>query len=242
MKTKTLTSLLASAALAEAVGASVRVVDIRESCRKHLSDIGHVKGVHDIAYENAQARERTQVLMDLANMERALVVGTGDLSEIALGWNTYNGDHMSMYQINASVPKTMVLAPCASWQTSRRERSATCSGVFPPRRSRPNSSLAPPRTTRRRGSDRTNSTTSYSSITWSTALRPRRSANWRRSPLPASIQATWSKKRWPSSSAGSAPRSTSATACRTARKSRSRSLPAPTGVCQATCHDRGRMR
>jgi len=97
-------------ALSEAVGADVRVVDIRESCRKHLSDIGHVKGVHDIAYENAQARERTQVLMDLANMERALVVGTGDLSEIALGWNTYNGDHMSMYQINASVPKTMVLA------------------------------------------------------------------------------------------------------------------------------------
>lgn len=97
-------------ALAEAVGVSVRVVDIRESCRKHLSDIGHVKGVHDIAYENAQARERTQVLMDLANMEHALVVGTGDLSEIALGWNTYNGDHMSMYQINASVPKTMVLA------------------------------------------------------------------------------------------------------------------------------------
>ena len=97
-------------ALAEAVGASVRVVDIRESCRRHLSEIGHVKGVHDIAYENAQARERTQVLMDIANMERALVVGTGDLSEIALGWNTYNGDHMSMYQINASVPKTMVLA------------------------------------------------------------------------------------------------------------------------------------
>ncbi len=97
-------------ALAEAVGASVRVVDICESCRRHLSDIGHVKGVHDIAYENAQARERTQILMDIANMERALVVGTGDLSEIALGWNTYNGDHMSMYQINCSVPKTMVLA------------------------------------------------------------------------------------------------------------------------------------
>jgi len=97
-------------ALAKAVGTSVRVVDIRESCRRHLSDIGHVKGVHDIAYENAQARERTQILMDIANMERALVVGTGDLSEIALGWNTYNGDHMSMYQINASVPKTMVLA------------------------------------------------------------------------------------------------------------------------------------
>ena len=97
-------------ALAKAVGASARVVDIRESCLRHLADIGHSPDVHDIGYENAQARERTQILMDIANMERALVVGTGDLSEIALGWNTYNGDHMSMYQINASVPKTMVLA------------------------------------------------------------------------------------------------------------------------------------
>ncbi len=97
-------------ALAKAVGASARVVDIRESCLRHLADIGHSPDVHDIGYENAQARERTQILMDIANMEHALVVGTGDLSEIALGWNTYNGDHMSMYQINASVPKTMVLA------------------------------------------------------------------------------------------------------------------------------------
>ncbi len=95
--------------LAKAVGATVRVVDIRESCRCHLSDIGHAPEVHDIAYENVQARERTQVLMDIANMYGALVVGTGDLSEIALGWNTYNGDHMSMYQLNASIPKTMVL-------------------------------------------------------------------------------------------------------------------------------------
>ena len=97
-------------ALAKAVGASARVVDIRESCLRHLADIGHPPDVHDIGYENAQARERTQILMDIANMEHALVVGTGDLSEIALGWNTYNGDHMSMYQINASVPKTMVQA------------------------------------------------------------------------------------------------------------------------------------
>ena len=97
-------------ALAKAVGASARVVDIRESCLRHLADIGHPPDVHDIGYENAQARERTQILMDIANMERALVVGTGDLSEISLGWNTYNGDHMSMYQINASVPKTMVQA------------------------------------------------------------------------------------------------------------------------------------
>jgi len=99
----------AAARLSRAVGATLRVVDICEACRRHLSDIGHPEDVHDIAYENVQARERTQVLMDIANMEGALVVGTGDLSEIALGWNTYNGDHMSMYQLNASIPKTMVL-------------------------------------------------------------------------------------------------------------------------------------
>ncbi len=96
--------------LAKAVGATVRVINICEACARHLKDIGHDERIHDIAYENVQARERTQVLMDVANMENALVVGTGDLSEIALGWNTYNGDHMSMYQLNASVPKTMVLA------------------------------------------------------------------------------------------------------------------------------------
>ncbi len=99
-----------AAALAEAVGATVRVVDISESCRMHLAGIGHDEQKRDIAFENAQARERMQVLMDIANMENALVVGTGDLSEIALGWNTYGGDHISMYQLNASVPKTMVLA------------------------------------------------------------------------------------------------------------------------------------
>ena len=97
-------------ALAKALGAETRVIDIREVCRQHLEDIGHGQSTHDIVFENVQARERTQVLMDLANQEGALVVGTGDLSEIALGWNTYNGDHMSMYQVNASVPKTMVLA------------------------------------------------------------------------------------------------------------------------------------
>ena len=93
--------------LAEACGTSLTEVDIRETASAHLRDIGH-DGRHDVAYENAQARERTQVLMDLANMENGLVVGTGDLSELALGWATYNGDHMSMYGVNASVPKTLV--------------------------------------------------------------------------------------------------------------------------------------
>ena len=96
--------------LAGALHATCRVIDIRDACQRHLADLGHPEHIHDTAYENAQARERTQILMDIANMENALVVGTGDLTEIALGWNTYNGDHMSMYQINASLPKMMVLS------------------------------------------------------------------------------------------------------------------------------------
>ena len=81
---------------------------IGEAVRLHFRDIGHDPEVHDVTYENSQARERTQVLMDLANENGGLVIGTGDLSELALGWATYNGDHMSMYGVNASVPKTLV--------------------------------------------------------------------------------------------------------------------------------------
>ena len=94
--------------LMELVGARTLCVDIREACEGHLRDIGHKEGVFDTTFENAQARERTQVLMDLANQENGLVVGTGDMSELALGWATYNGDHMSMYGVNAGVPKTLV--------------------------------------------------------------------------------------------------------------------------------------
>ena len=94
--------------LSEALGTSFRTVDIKASVTQHLSDIGHDGVTTDVTYENAQARERTQVLMDIANMTGGLVVGTGDLSELVLGWATYNGDHMSMYAVNASVPKTMV--------------------------------------------------------------------------------------------------------------------------------------
>ncbi len=90
------------------LGASLLEVDIRTAVTQHLSDIGHDISVHDTTYENAQARERTQVLMDLANQLNGLVVGTGDMSELALGWATYNGDHMSMYAVNSSVPKTLV--------------------------------------------------------------------------------------------------------------------------------------
>ncbi len=90
------------------LGADVREIPIREAVLQHFSDIGHDPNQHDVTYENSQARERTQILMDVANKEGGLVVGTGDLSEVALGWSTYNGDHMSMYGVNASVPKTLV--------------------------------------------------------------------------------------------------------------------------------------
>ena len=94
--------------LCEALGADLRCVDITAAVRRHFADIGQDEANTDVTYENSQARERTQVLMDLANQSGGLVVGTGDLSELALGWATYNGDHMSMYGVNASIPKTLV--------------------------------------------------------------------------------------------------------------------------------------
>lgn len=94
--------------LCEQLGVTLRCVDIGEAVKQHFSDIGHAVDAHDVVFENSQARERTQVLMDLANQVNGLVVGTGDLSELALGWATYNGDHMSMYGVNGSIPKTLV--------------------------------------------------------------------------------------------------------------------------------------
>jgi NAD+ synthase (glutamine-hydrolysing) len=94
--------------LMELMGVTIRRIDIKKSCLKHMEDIGHDPKCYDVTYENVQARERTQILMDLANKENGLVIGTGDLSELALGWCTYNGDHMSMYAVNSGVPKTLV--------------------------------------------------------------------------------------------------------------------------------------
>ncbi len=94
--------------LAEALGTTVRTVDIKRAVGVHFEDIGHDGETPDVTFENAQARERTQVIMDIANMENGIVVGTGDLSEVALGWSTYNGDHMSMYGVNAGIPKTLM--------------------------------------------------------------------------------------------------------------------------------------
>lgn len=94
--------------LMQELGVTIREINIREACLLHMRDIGHDESIKDITYENTQARERTQILFDLANKEGCLLVGTGDLSELAMGWCTYNGDHMSMYGVNASVPKTLV--------------------------------------------------------------------------------------------------------------------------------------
>ncbi len=95
-------------AMAELLGVELRTIDIKPSCLQHFKDIGHDAAKLDVTYENVQARERTKILMDLANKEGGIVVGTGDLSEIALGWSTYNADHMSMYAVNCDIPKTLV--------------------------------------------------------------------------------------------------------------------------------------
>jgi NAD+ synthase (glutamine-hydrolysing) len=100
-------------ALAKLAGVTFRTIPIGAALERHLKDIGHPLDIFDVTYENAQARERTQILMDLANQHQALMVGTGDLSEIALGWCTFNGDHMSMYDPNAGLPKTLLLSVLA---------------------------------------------------------------------------------------------------------------------------------
>ena len=94
--------------LMNSLGVSIREISIREACIQHFKDIGHDLNIHDVTYENSQARERTQILMDIANQTWGMVIGPGDLSELALGWATYNGDHMSMYGVNAGIPKTLV--------------------------------------------------------------------------------------------------------------------------------------
>lgn len=110
--------------LMKQLGISLREVSIKDACLQHFKDINHNPANHDVTYENSQARERTQILMDIANQENGMVVGTGDLSELALGWATYNGDHMSMYSVNGSVPKTIVRHVVA-WYAEVQKSTAT---------------------------------------------------------------------------------------------------------------------
>lgn len=106
------------------LGVTIQEIGIEKACLQHFKDIGHDVSVHDVTYENSQARERTQILMDIANQSNGLVIGTGDLSELALGWATYNGDHMSMYGVNAGVPKTLV-RHLVNWVASQENDEKT---------------------------------------------------------------------------------------------------------------------
>ena len=110
--------------LMKLLGITIREISIKEACLQHFTDIGHEADKHDVTYENSQARERTQILMDAANQMNGFVVGTGDLSELALGWATYNGDHMSMYGVNATVPKTLV-RHLVNWVAERTKDDST---------------------------------------------------------------------------------------------------------------------
>ena len=105
--------------LADGLGVELETISIVPACRRHFRDIGHDGKTQDVTFENAQARMRTLILMDKANMSGGIVVGTGDMSEIALGWCTFNGDHMSMFGVNSGVPKTIVRKVCSWWADSR---------------------------------------------------------------------------------------------------------------------------
>ena len=118
--------------LCEELGVEFRCVQLADSVNQHFRDIGHDPTIHNVTYENSQARERTQVLMDIANACGGMVIGTGDLSELALGWATYNGDHMSMYGVNADVPKTLIrhiVAYCAS-QAQKQGKNTLAVALF----------------------------------------------------------------------------------------------------------------
>ena len=112
--------------LMDVLGVTSRRISIKAACDRHFEDIGHDSSIHDTTYENSQARERTQILMDVANQTGGIVIGTGDLSELALGWATYNGDHMSMYGVNASIPKTLV-RHLVRWAAENHFDSGSCS-------------------------------------------------------------------------------------------------------------------
>ena len=114
--------------LAKLLGVELRTVDIQKACLQHFADIGHDPQKLDVTYENVQARERTQILMDIANSEGGIVIGTGDLSEIALGWSTYNADHMSMYAVNCDIPKTLV-RHIVRWYADRAVRDPNQTGT-----------------------------------------------------------------------------------------------------------------
>jgi NAD+ synthase (glutamine-hydrolysing) len=119
-----------AARLAKELGVSFEEIPIKSSVLLHFKDIGHDPENQNVTFENAQARERTQILMDLANDRNALMVGTGDLSELCLGWTTFNGDHMSMYGVNASIPKTLVRYLCEGYALLHPETAPSLNDII----------------------------------------------------------------------------------------------------------------
>ena len=199
--------------LCDELGVTFQEIPISSTVHSHFADIGQDEAVLDVTYENCQARVRTLELMDLANRTGGLVVGTGDLSELALGWATYNGDHMSMYGVNADVPKTRRSAPncCRQTKTAR----------LPSRRNR--------------SSDPMNCTISTCTTCCASASARRKSTGWRAARLATGTRMTCCCTGSKISTAAFLHSSSSAAACPTDRRSaRSRSVPAATGACPAT--------
>lgn len=202
------------------LGAELREIPISECCLRHFGDIGHDPAERTTTYENVQARERTQILMDLANKTGGLVVGTGDLSEIALGWSTYNGDHMSMYAVNCSIPKTLIrcLIEHIAGESSP-ELAATLADI--------NNTPVSPELLPPSGDGSIEQRTEdvlgpydlhdFSSSTSSNTGQSRtKSCIWRSTPFAANSSRTSFAAAWASSSAASSGSNSSAAACRTA--------------------------
>ena len=214
-------------------------IPIGETVQSHFRDIGQSMEDHDVTFENGQARERTQVLMDLANQRGGIVVGTGDLSELALGWATYNGDHMSMYGVNASIPKTLVRHLVD--YVARESRDAALTSVLRDILDTPVSpELLPPedgqiaqKTEDLVGPYTLHDFFLYYAIRW--AFRRPRSTAWPDTPWDSSLTMRPSSVGSRPSTVGSSPSSSSAAACRTApRWAPPPCLPGVIGGCPRT--------
>ena len=222
------------------LGVELREIPISECCLRHFADIGHDPAERTTTYENVQARERTQILMDLANKTGGLVVGTGDLSEIALGWSTYNGDHMSMYAVNCSIPKTLIRCLIEHIaEESSPELAATLTDIN-------NTPVSPellpaPLSRKRKMCLGLTTCTTFSFSTSLNTVRNRiKSCTWRNMPFAANFSRTSSAAASASSSAISSVSNSSAAACRTAprwapfpfpRAGTGACLPTPAGPC-----------
>ena len=205
--------------LCEGLGLKLETIDITKACLQHFKDIGQDPRKHDVTFENAQARMRTMILMDKANQTGGIVLGTGDMSEIALGWCTYNGDHMSMFGVNAGVPKTVVRDVCRWWAETamaegRKGEKLAAQAILDVLET----PVSPELSGRKIGSVPTNCTISSFGIRWSAANGARRSALRRCGRSRGATRGRRSTGGWRSIAAASSRRRSSATARRMASR------------------------